>query len=80
MPKEDLVRKMTSSGFRVIHARYHNALGTIGWCLLGKVMGKKAVEGPEVNGFDLIMPIIKRLDRFESSMALSLLAVGRKEC
>ena len=77
--KEDLTRKMRAAGFRVIHARHYNPLGALGWWFNGQVLRKGALAGSDVRGFNLLMPAIRWLERFESRFSLSILAVGEKE-
>ncbi len=76
--KEGLVRKMREAGLRVIHARHHNPIGAVGWWFNGKVLRKKAIGGGDVRGFDLLMPLIRFQERFESRFSLSIVAVGEK--
>ena len=74
----DLLSKLRETGFHVSHRRHHNLLGAVGWWLSGKVFGKKALNPSDVAGFDLLLPLAKLQDRYESRFALSILAVGQK--
>lgn len=76
--KEELAGKMISAGFRVIHARYHNILGALGWWVNGQVFRKRALSGGDVRGFNMLMPLIRFQERFESRFSLSVLAIGDK--
>jgi len=75
---EDLVSKMKGEGFGIVHRRHHNLLGAVGWWINGRVFRKKAIAATDVGGFDLLLPVAKLQDRFESRFALSILAVGEK--
>jgi SAM-dependent methyltransferase len=75
---DDLTGKMAKAGFKVQHSRHHNILGAVGWWVNGKVLGKKAISATDVGGFDMIMPLVKLQDRFDSRFALSILAIGEK--
>ncbi len=77
--KEELVRKMTDAGFEMAHARYHNILGALGWWINGKVFRKRAISGGDVRGFNLLMPLIRFQERFESRFSLSVLAIGKRD-
>lgn len=76
--KEELVLKMRKAGFHVIHARYHNVVGALGWWFQGQVLRKRSIGSGDVRGFEWLMPLLRFLDRFESRFSLSLLAVGEK--
>ena len=77
--KEGLVRRMREAGFRVVHARHHNPLGALGWWFNGQVLRKRALSVSDVRGFNLLMPVIRLQERFESRFSLSVLAVGVKD-
>jgi len=76
---EELRDKMTRAGFRVVHARYHNTLGALGWWIQGKVLRKKAIAEGDVAGYEMLLPLVKIQDRMPSQFALSVLAVGEKQ-
>ncbi|MBV8880187.1 MAG: glycosyltransferase [Planctomycetaceae bacterium] len=75
---EELLAKMKRAGYKVAHSRHHNILGAIGWWVNGKVFDKKDIGASDVGAFDLLMPLVKAQDRFDSRFALSILAIGEK--
>jgi glycosyltransferase involved in cell wall biosynthesis len=75
----NLLGKMRETGFQVTHQRHHNLLGAVAWWIQGKVFGKKSLRASDVGGFELLVPVAKLQDRFESRFALSILAIGEKE-
>jgi glycosyltransferase involved in cell wall biosynthesis len=75
---EELRGRMAEAGFRVQHSRYHNLIGALGWWIQGKAFGRKAIRASDVGGLDLLMPLVRLQDRFDSRFALSILAVGEK--
>jgi glycosyltransferase involved in cell wall biosynthesis len=75
----DLLGKMRETGFQVTHQRHHNTLAAVGWWIQGKVFGKKTLRSSDMAGFDVLLPLARLQDRFESRFALSILAVGEKE-
>ena len=75
---EELTGRMKEAGFRITLARHHNPIGALGWWFSGKVLRKKSLTGGEMRGFNLLMPLVRLQDRFQTRVALSVLAVGEK--
>ncbi len=75
---EELTGKLRRAGFRVVHARYHNPIGALGWWIRGKLLGRKDIAGGDVAGFELLMPLVRLQERFDTRFSLSILAVGER--
>jgi SAM-dependent methyltransferase len=75
---EELRVKMERAGFEVIHQQGFNRLGTLGWYVNGKLLGKDRLSPGQMKTFNRILPIAKLLERVPIWPALSTIAVGRK--
>jgi glycosyltransferase involved in cell wall biosynthesis len=76
--KEELARRMAVAGFRLLHARYHNPVGAVGWWVSGRALGRKTLTSGGVRGFDALMPLLRLQDRVDTRFSLSVLAVGER--
>jgi SAM-dependent methyltransferase len=66
-------------GFRVIHTRYFNVVGILGWWLSGTVLKKKMIPKDQLNAYNKLIPVIKMVDTLVMHRAgLSVIGVGEK--
>lgn len=76
--ESELRRKLETAGLDVQEMRYCNMLGTIGWWFHSRVTKRDVLPLLQVRLFDLLVPIIARLERMiEPPWGQSLLAVAR---
>ena len=70
---EDVVR---AAGLELVSIQSFNRLGRLGW-MLHHVVGGGRISVAEARGFDLLVPLAKKLDTFGPADGLSWLAVCR---
>jgi glycosyltransferase involved in cell wall biosynthesis len=75
---EELRGKLAAAGFEVVHQQGFNKMGTLGWYVSGKLLGKKHLSPGQMKTFNRILPIAKLVEGIPGWPALSTIAVGRK--
>lgn len=74
-----LRKKMERAGFRVIHQQFFNLPGILGWWFSGKWMQKKQIPLHQMQLFERMVPLFRRIDPlFQSWLGLSLICIGEK--
>ena len=73
-----LTEEFEAAGFTLDHLELFNRLGVIGWWLNGKVRKKRHLSRVQLKAFDLIVPIVRRIDQFLPWRGLGIIAVARK--
>jgi glycosyltransferase involved in cell wall biosynthesis len=74
----ELCGKLQAAGFEVVHRQGFNRLGTLGWYVSGKVLGKEHLSPGQMKMFNRVLPVAKLIERVPGWPALSIIAVGRK--
>jgi glycosyltransferase involved in cell wall biosynthesis len=74
----ELHEKLERAGFEVVHQQGFNKLGTLGWYVSGKLLGKEHLSPRQMRTFNRILPLAKLVERIPAWPALSTIAVGRK--
>jgi SAM-dependent methyltransferase len=74
----ELRGKLEQAGLKVVHMQGFNRLGTIGWYLSGKILGRSDLSPGQMRTYNRVLPLARLVERFTSLPALSLIAVGRK--
>jgi glycosyltransferase involved in cell wall biosynthesis len=74
----DLCEKLERAGLKVVHKQGFNRLGTLGWYVSGKILGKSELSPGQMKTYNRILPLAKLIERFTSWPALSIIAVGQK--
>jgi len=74
----ELHEKLTAAGFAVEHLSAFNVIGALGWYINARLLRRTAVPGFQARINDLLVPVLRLEDRFQPSVGLSFLAVGRK--
>ncbi len=75
---EALRERMEEAGFEVVACEGFNRLGTLGWFVSGKILGKTTITPGQMKLFEWLMPVARLLERVPILPHLSLVAVGRK--
>jgi glycosyltransferase involved in cell wall biosynthesis len=76
--RETLARVMESAGFTPEMMTYRNVFGRFGWWLNGRVFKRAHVPGGQSRIFDMLVPILKRVEPANPRNGLSLIAVATK--
>ena len=74
----ELVEKLQQAGLEVEHVSFQNRIARLAWRLNSKVLGRKALPGGQSRVFDMLVPLLRKLEGENPSQGLSLIAVGRK--
>jgi glycosyltransferase involved in cell wall biosynthesis len=74
----ELNAKLTRAGFEVVHQRGFNRLGTLGWYVSGKLLGKEHLSAGQMKAFNRIVPLARLIERISAWPALSTIAVARR--
>lgn len=75
--KGGVSRVLRSAGFTVEKLHHVNPVGTLGWFLAGRVLHRTEVPAGPLRLYDLVVPVIRWLDRVQLPFGLSLWAVAR---
>jgi glycosyltransferase involved in cell wall biosynthesis len=75
---EELRDKLDRAGFEVVHQQGFNRLGTLGWYVSGKLLGKQHLSPGQMRMFNRLLPLAKLVEHVPGWPALSTIAVGRK--
>jgi SAM-dependent methyltransferase len=78
--KKSLKKVMIIPGFQIVHCRYFNAMGILGWFVSGKLMKKNVIPGGQMKLYDQLVPVWKVVDWFlKPFCGLSVICVVQKE-
>jgi SAM-dependent methyltransferase len=75
---EELRRKMVAAGFAVVFTRQFSKLGSIGWMVSSRLLGRQNLSARQMVWFDRLWPVAKILDYLLPVPGMSLIMVGRK--
>ncbi len=73
-----LAKKITDAGMRVDAMKNFNSLGSLGWLVNSKIMGKKDLGKFKLKIYDMLVPALSRIEKVMELPGLSLVAVGTK--
>lgn len=77
--KSTLGRKLEQSGFRVLHQKYINALGALGWFVNGRILRRSVPPVKQLQSFNALVPSLQRLESLlPPPFGISLLAIAKK--
>lgn len=76
--KEMLVAELQSAGFTVEVLRDFNRFGVPGWLLNGKLLKRRRFSRPQLKLFNILVPVIRRLDGALPWGGLGIIAVARR--
>jgi len=77
--KAELERKMTAAGFRVTHMIEFNRVSYPGWILNGKILKRRSLSRIQLHALNLLIPLLRHIDRFLPWPPTSLIAIGIRE-
>jgi glycosyltransferase involved in cell wall biosynthesis len=73
-----LTREVTETGFEVESLSDFNRFAVPGWWLNGKVLKRREFGRLQLKIFNVLVPLVRRLDRFFPAPGLGLIAVCRR--
>jgi glycosyltransferase involved in cell wall biosynthesis len=76
--REEMVAKMQQAGFDVVESKGFNRLGSLGWFVSGKVLGRTTLSAGQMKLYEWLLPLAKLFDWLQILPPLSVIAVGRK--
>jgi glycosyltransferase involved in cell wall biosynthesis len=76
--REELVGKLQQAGFDVVADCGFNRLGTLGWFVSGKLLGRTTLSAGQMKLYEHLLPLAKLVERIGVLPPLSVIAVGRK--
>ncbi|MDH3744663.1 MAG: bifunctional glycosyltransferase/class I SAM-dependent methyltransferase [Acidobacteriota bacterium] len=74
----DLRRELETAGFEIEHLSSFNRCSVPVWWWNGKVLGKRTFGRLQLKLFDLLVPMLRHIDRFLPWKGLGLIAVAKK--
>jgi glycosyltransferase involved in cell wall biosynthesis len=75
---EELVSKMQAAGFDVVESKGFNRLGSLGWFVSGKLLGRTTLSAGQMKLYEWLLPLAKLVERVSIVPPLSVIAIGRK--
>jgi glycosyltransferase involved in cell wall biosynthesis len=76
--KEMLAEELKTTGFEVEVLRDFNHFGVPGWILNGRILKRRHFSRSQLKVFNILVPVIRRLDRALPWSGLGLIAVARR--
>ncbi len=76
--RASLAAELEGAGFAVESLRDFNRFAVLGWLLNGKVLRRRRFSRLQLKIFDLLTPILRRVDRLVPLPGLGLVAVARR--
>jgi glycosyltransferase involved in cell wall biosynthesis len=75
---DELADKLAGAGLEVEGVQSFNALGTLGWLINARLLGRRNLSKVQLKVYDLLVPLMSRLERVLKLPGLSLIGVGKK--
>lgn len=76
--KAELEELIRGAGFEVEMITFQNVVGRLGWYLNGRLLRRRHMPVGQSMLFDLLVPLLRRLEPTHPRTGLSLVAVGRR--
>lgn len=76
--KEALAEELRSTGFELEHMRDFNHFGVPGWFLNGRLLKRRHFSRSQLKIFNMLVPMIRRVDSAVPGRGLGIIAVSRK--
>jgi SAM-dependent methyltransferase len=72
--------KLEKTGFKVVHQKYLNMLGAMGWLVNGRLLRRTVPPTGQLQLINKIVPILKAVERtFPPPLGISLMTVAQRE-
>jgi glycosyltransferase involved in cell wall biosynthesis len=75
----DLRGKLETAGFRFVEGYYFNAVGALGWWVVGKVFRASQIKPGHISIQKILMPITRFIDGLNPGFGLSVVGIGEKK-
>ena len=76
--KHSMAEKMGKAGYEVLHQRYVNLIGALGWYLNGRILKRKTPPEGQLKLMNLMMGFVKTVEGpIEFPLGISLVTVAR---
>lgn len=77
--KETIERKLVKVGLRVIHQKYINMVGALGWLINGRVLKRRFPPVSQLRVINKLVPILRAIEsRIPPLFGVSLLSISQK--
>jgi glycosyltransferase involved in cell wall biosynthesis len=76
--RENLRTVIEAAGFEVHSVRYQNIFGRLGWWFNGRILKRTHLPAGQSRIFDLLVPILRRVEPADPGTGLSLIAIATK--
>jgi SAM-dependent methyltransferase len=77
--KNTLARKLEDAGFGVLHQKYVNMAGALGWLVNGRLLKRQVPPTGQLKFINTLVPALKGVERrFEPLFGVSLLSIAQK--
>ncbi len=77
--RRGLDRAVREAGFSDIEVWHFNAVGTVGWWINGRLLGRAGPPAEQIRAFDAMVPLLRRIDLLaRAGIGLSLFAVAKR--
>ena len=73
-----LRKELEAAGFELEHLESFNRISVPSWWWNGKLLKRRSFSRVQLKLFDLLVPVLRRVDRFLPWSGLGLVAVGRR--
>jgi SAM-dependent methyltransferase len=74
----ELRGKMEAAGFRFVEGYYFNAVGALGWFVVGKILRAGQIKPSHISIQRFLMPITRFIDGLNPGFGLSVVCIGEK--
>ena len=75
---DTLKHELDQAGFELEHLEQFNRFAIFGWWLNGRILKKHSLSRVQLKIFDMLVPLLRHVDRFVPWSGLGLIAVARK--
>ncbi len=75
---DELEGKIAGAGLEGVEMRNFNSLGTLGWLVNARLLGRRNLSRTQLKAYDMLVPLLRRVEKRMDLPGLSLVGVGRK--
>ena len=76
---DQLTEKLTAAGLSVVGVKNFNALGSLGWLVNARLLGRRRLGKVQLKIYDMFVPLMSRMEKHLQLPGLSLVGIGQKE-